>query len=75
MGDLFLPFLHWKHQKIVNDACVSCHATKVGKIDNWSKETAHTLCIPCHQTRHKGPVECEECHNDIYSKSGLLSPP
>jgi predicted CXXCH cytochrome family protein len=57
MGDLVLPFTHWKHQKTLNDECFHCHATKIGKIDDWSKETAQNLCIPCHATGHKGPVE------------------
>jgi hypothetical protein len=74
MGDLVLPFMHWKHQKILNDECFHCHATKIGKIDDWSKETAHNLCISCHATGHKGPVECEQCHKNIYSKSGRLIP-
>ena len=68
MGDLVLPFSHWRHQKILNDECTACHATKVGRIDGWSKETAHTLCISCHDSRRKGPVECQECHNIVYSQ-------
>jgi predicted CXXCH cytochrome family protein len=67
MGDLLLPFTHWKHQKIVKDECLRCHTTNTGKIVNWNKETAHTLCITCHEKEDKGPVRCEQCHKDFYS--------
>jgi cytochrome c553 len=75
MGDLVLPFKHWSHQKRLNNECFHCHATKIGKIEDWSKETAHNLCISCHEIEGKGPVECQQCHNDIYSKSDQLISP
>lgn len=70
MGDLVLPFSHWGHQKSLKNDCSPCHADTSWKIGGWSKETAHTLCIACHQTKKKGPVECKECHNVHYSKMG-----
>ena len=74
MGDLVLPFKHRKHQKILNDECFHCHATTIGKIDGWSKNTAHDLCISCHEIEDKGPVQCKECHKNVFSKSGPTSP-
>ena len=62
MKDLELPFKHWKHQKSLNDECYHCHSTSLGKIDNWGKETAHKLCISCHELEDKGPVYCRQCH-------------
>jgi predicted CXXCH cytochrome family protein len=62
MGELELPFQHWKHQNKLNNECFQCHATKIGKIDGWGKETAHTLCISCHELEEKGPVSCQQCH-------------
>ena len=70
MGDLVLPFKHWKHQKQLDSECFYCHATTgaVGKIEDWSKDTAHTICISCHELNNKGPVKCKECHDTVYSK-------
>lgn len=62
MKDLELPFKHWKHQKALNDECYHCHATTIGKIDNWGMNTAHSLCISCHELEDKGPVYCRQCH-------------
>ena len=62
MGDMELPFQHWKHQSSLNNECYHCHNTKIGKIDGWSKETAHQICIPCHELEDKGPVTCLQCH-------------
>jgi predicted CXXCH cytochrome family protein len=62
MGDMELPFKHWKHQKSVNGECFHCHNTKIGKIDNWGKDTAHKVCIACHELEDKGPVTCRQCH-------------
>lgn len=67
MGDLTLPFRHWGHQRLVNNQCSPCHGSTPGKIDNWGKEIAHALCIPCHETRRRGPVECKECHQTTVS--------
>ncbi len=64
MGDTSLAFKHWKHQKALtgkND-CFRCHKVEIGKIEAWGKETAHTICIPCHDLSDKGPVECKGCH-------------
>lgn len=68
MGDLVLPFKHRLHQKSLDNKCTPCHATRIGKIENWGKDTAHTLCITCHVSMHKGPIGCKECHNTLYSK-------
>ena len=68
MGDLMLPFKHWAHQKFLEKQCSPCHVSKIGKIENWGKETAHALCITCHESRHKGPVECKQCHGSFYSR-------
>ena len=62
MGDMELPFQHWKHQKNANNECFHCHNTSIGKIDGWGKDTAHRICIPCHELEDKGPVTCRECH-------------
>jgi predicted CXXCH cytochrome family protein len=63
MGVMELRFQHWKHQTSVKNDCFNCHKTKIGVIDGWSKETAHKVCIPCHDLESKGPVQCHECHN------------
>ena len=68
MGDLVLPFRHWKHQKSLNNECHHCHGSTIGKIDAWDKDTAHLICISCHTDRHKGPTECIQCHSNIYSR-------
>jgi len=62
MGDMELPFQHWKHQKSLNQECYHCHNTKIGKIDHWGKETAHKVCIACHELEDKGPTTCLQCH-------------
>ena len=68
MGDLVLPFNHWSHQKSLESKCSPCHVSKTGKIENWSKETAHALCIACHESKNKGPTECQQCHTSLYSR-------
>ncbi len=69
MGDLTLPFKHWRHQKrIQGSKCFTCHTKEIGKILNWSKDTAHSLCIPCHELEKKGPIECKLCHFEIIGK-------
>ena len=63
MGVLLLPFQHWNHQKHLNNECYHCHGkSTTGKIPGWGKESAHTICIPCHDLDDKGPVECHQCH-------------
>lgn len=62
MGGMELPFQHWKHQKSLKQECYHCHNTKIGKIDGWGKETAHTVCIACHELEDKGPTTCLQCH-------------
>jgi len=62
MGELQLPFKHWKHQKDLNNECFHCHNTKIGKIDGWGKDTAHKICIACHELEGKGPASCRQCH-------------
>jgi hypothetical protein len=62
MGKMVLPFKHWKHQKDLKNECFHCHSKKIGQIEGWSKDTAHTICIPCHELDNKGPVECAQCH-------------
>lgn len=62
MGVMSLSFQHKKHQKDLNNECFHCHAHENGKIDNWGKDTAHNLCISCHDLYDKGPVECHQCH-------------
>jgi len=61
MKDLELPFKHWRHQKSLNGECFHCHSTTIGKIDGWGKDTAHKLCVSCHELEDKGPV-CRQCH-------------
>lgn len=63
MGVMVLPFSHRHHQKELNQECFHCHPKKSGgKIENWSKDTAHKICISCHDLEEKGPVECKQCH-------------
>jgi hypothetical protein len=62
MGVMIAPFTHRKHQKLLNNECWHCHKTVNGKIDDWGKDTAHTICIACHDLYEKGPVECRACH-------------
>lgn len=62
MGDKTLPFTHRKHQKDLNNECFHCHNTKIGKIDGWGKDTAHDICIACHELEEKGPITCRQCH-------------
>jgi predicted CXXCH cytochrome family protein len=63
MGVMLLPFRHWGHQKQLNDECYHCHGKNTsGKIPGWGKESAHTICIPCHDLDDKGPIECHQCH-------------
>jgi cytochrome c553 len=67
MGDLYLPFQHWKHQKLQNSKCFYCHSVQEWKIEAWGKEVAHQMCISCHERNDKGPVNCKECHNTSYT--------
>lgn len=62
MGKGIIEFNHYKHQKVTNNKCWECHEKQSGKIENWSKSTAHQLCIPCHDLNEKGPVSCKGCH-------------
>jgi predicted CXXCH cytochrome family protein len=62
MGPEVLSFTHRKHQITTKNECWHCHRTVDGKIDGWNKETAHNLCISCHDLEDKGPVECKQCH-------------
>ena len=63
MQEMELPFKHWAHQKDLNNECFHCHNTKLGKIDGWGKETAHKICIACHDLEGKGPTSCRQCHS------------
>jgi len=62
MGVMQLAFKHRKHQQAQNSECFHCHKPDKWKIDKWSKEVAHELCISCHDLNDKGPVECKGCH-------------
>ena len=62
MGSNTIPFQHRRHQIKLNSECFHCHKTVIGKIDNWGKESAHTICIACHDLYDNGPVECKGCH-------------
>jgi hypothetical protein len=62
MGVMVLPFTHAKHARNLNNDCLHCHTRKIGKIEGWGKDTAHKICIPCHDLEDKGPVECHQCH-------------
>jgi cytochrome c553 len=67
MGELYLPFQHWKHQKLQSSKCFHCHSTQEWKIEGWGKEVAHEMCISCHERNEKGPVSCKECHGTSYT--------
>lgn len=62
MGVMVLPFTHAKHIQALKDDCLHCHTGKIGKIEGWGKDTAHKICISCHDLDEKGPVECKQCH-------------
>lgn len=61
-GKIPLEFAHRKHQNLQNSECFHCHLPDKWKIDGWGKETAHSMCISCHDLNDKGPVKCEGCH-------------
>jgi len=67
MGDIYLNFQHWKHQKSNNNECFHCHKPNEWKIKQWDKEVAHQICISCHERIEKGPTECKGCHTAAYS--------
>jgi hypothetical protein len=67
MGDLYLNFKHLEHIKWSNNECFQCHKEKEWKILNWDKETAHQICIPCHDLKRKGPMDCKECHDPSFT--------
>lgn len=62
MGVMLLPFTHKEHQIALKNECYHCHAKQIGKIEGWGKETAHRICIACHDLDGKGPTQCHECH-------------
>jgi predicted CXXCH cytochrome family protein len=62
MGVMQLPFKHRKHQQAQKSECFHCHKPDKWKMDEWSKEVAHELCISCHDLNDNGPVECKGCH-------------
>jgi predicted CXXCH cytochrome family protein len=58
-----VAFPHKAHQDAMKGDCKGCHADgKGGKIAGWSKDSAHALCKKCHETEHKGPTKCADCH-------------
>jgi len=63
MGDIYLPFQHWNHQKMQDSKCADCHRGQDWKIDMWGRATAHLMCISCHERKKNGPKGCKECHN------------
>ena len=67
MGELYLPFQHWKHQKLQNSRCSNCHSTQAWKIEGLGKEVAHQMCISCHEQNEKGPISCKECHSTSFT--------
>ncbi len=67
MGDIYLNFNHWKHQKSNNNECFQCHNSNGWKIEKWDEEVAHQICISCHQHIKRGPTECNGCHTADYT--------
>lgn len=57
-----LRFSHRKHQELQGSDCSQCHYPDKWTIDDWGKETAHAMCISCHDLNEKGPVKCGDCH-------------
>jgi hypothetical protein len=51
------------HKMHAAQKCETCHVGKPagGKIE-FTKDTAHALCMDCHKKQAKGPVKCAECH-------------
>jgi predicted CXXCH cytochrome family protein len=51
------------HKTHAAQKCEACHAdAKGGKIEGFTKEKAHALCVECHKKEAKGPSKCAECH-------------
>jgi len=65
MGEIYLPFQHWKHQNMQNSKCADCHRGKEWKIDVWGRAFAHLICISCHERVKNGPKNCKECHKTV----------
>jgi len=59
MGNV--QFNHKKHQETLKN-CKLCHTKAPGKIEGFSKDVAHKMCIDCHKSKGKGPVSCKDCH-------------
>ena len=58
-----VAFSHKAHGEKLGGDCTKCHATKAGgKIEGFSKDSAHKLCQGCHKDGGKGPTKCAECH-------------
>ncbi|BDG07646.1 cytochrome c3 family protein [Anaeromyxobacter paludicola] len=57
-GDVQFP--HKTHQAL---GCKKCHEGAPKKIE-FTKDSAHKLCISCHTEMSKGPGEkaCTQCH-------------
>ena len=55
-------FPHQLHQKALG-GCSNCHTgSEPGKIEEFSKEWAHSTCMGCHSDMQRGPVKCGDCH-------------
>ena len=67
MGELYMNFRHWEHQKSNNNECFQCHRSDGWKIGPWDKEIAHQICITCHENIKRGPAECSGCHTADYT--------
>jgi predicted CXXCH cytochrome family protein len=58
-------FYHNNHVNEVKGDCKVCHELAPGKIEGFGKESAHKLCIGCHEPHDgmpEGPTNCEGCH-------------
>jgi hypothetical protein len=57
-GNVTLP--HAQHAAMID--CGTCHGEGPPGAIEFDRESAHALCIGCHQERGAGPVKCAECH-------------
>jgi len=66
MGAKTLRFEHRKHIKSVDNICVYCHLTEIGKIDGGlGKDSARILCFPCHDKDPNFSNDCKDCHGSF----------
>ncbi len=46
------------------EKCRTCHGDGPVQKVEMDKKRAHSLCLGCHASKHKGPVACGGCHEE-----------